>query len=81
LRRPLAVTASALLLVACREQKIPEIAQAAEFCGASYRQMRDAYVVSTLPSRSSSTHVLGRCEINRDVSGRVSTRILPRPHR
>jgi hypothetical protein len=68
-------------MAACTERKIPKVAQAAEFCGVSYQEMRDAYMVSTLPSRSSSTHVLGRCEINRDVSGRVSTRILPRPSR
>lgn len=77
----LALTAHALLVAACTERKIPELAQAAEFCGVSYREMRDAYQYSTTPSRTPRTVVLGRCEITKDTGGRVSTRILPRAPR
>lgn len=71
----------AMLLVACTERKIPEIEHAARICDVSYSAMKDAYVYSTLPGRSSRTRVLGRCEINQDSAGRVTTRILNRPYR
>lgn len=68
----------ALLAGACAERSVPEIERAAAFCGVSYSAMRDAYLNSTAPSRSPRTQVLGRCEINKDMGGRVSTRILKR---
>jgi hypothetical protein len=68
----------ALLPGACAERRVPEIERAAAFCGVSYSAMRDAYLNSTVPSRSPRTQVLGRCEINKDIGGRVSTRILKR---
>ena len=68
----------AFFLGACAERKVPEIERAAAFCGVSYSTMRDAYLNSTVPSRSPRTNVLGRCEINKDIGGRVTARILKR---
>jgi hypothetical protein len=65
---------SGMLLAACSERRVPEIERAAEFCGVSYSEMRDAY--GTFPTRSPQTYVLGRCEIYKDTVGRVTTRVL-----
>ena len=78
----LPIIATVAVIGACTQRRIPEIEQAAKFCGVSYLAMRDAYWNSLGPNGGVATRVtvLGRCEITHDgINGGVTTRILDRP--